>query len=106
MGVFDFFRKSGIDAKVKELKEYPEAVLLDVRREDEYSEGHIPGAVNIPLQKLEEIKIRITDRKKKLYVYCLSGGRSHQACERLEMWGYEDVTNIGGISGYNGPIEK
>jgi len=106
MSVFDFFRKDDINEKLKEYAMYPEALLVDVRTVEEYRQGHIPQAVNVPLSELEEIQDLVPDRKKKLFVYCYSGGRSGQACGYLKQWGYEDVTNIGGINRYRGKTEQ
>lgn len=86
------------------LEEYgntPGAVLLDVRTPKEYAQGHLPGSVNLPLDRIQAIEI---DKAAPLFVYCLSGGRSRQACAWLTGQGYT-ATNIGGISGYNGRLE-
>ena len=55
-------------------------ILLDVRRDDEFEEGHIPGAINIPNESIgtEEIA-ELPDQKQTIYVYCRSGNRSKQA---------------------------
>ena len=82
------------------------AVLLDVRTRDEYIEGHVPGSMNIPLMELRRVEDEIAELDRQIFVYCLSGGRSWQAAAVLEQMGYENVTNIGGISDYKGAIEK
>lgn len=82
------------------------AVLLDVRQPDEYEKGHVPGARSVPLQKLRDFSLEVTDRETPLFVYCLSGGRSARAVRALRGVGYTDVTDLGGINSYNGEIEK
>ena len=52
MGIFDLFRRPDIDAGVREFEHTVGAVLLDVRTEEEYAEGHIPGSRNVPLAEL------------------------------------------------------
>ena len=84
----------------------PNAILLDVRQPDEYEKGHIPGARNVPLQKLRDFSFEVTDRDTPLYVYCLSGGRSARAVRALRGVGYSDVTDLGGINSYIGELEK
>ena len=59
-------------------------ILLDVRRDDEFEEGHIPGAINIPNESIgtEEIA-QLPDKNQTIYVYCRSGNRSKQASQKL-----------------------
>ena len=83
------------------------AVLVDVREGDEFAEGHIPGAINVPLRALgPDVPATLTDQTAPVFVYCRSGRRSQAAGEKLVSCGYSDVTNIGGILDYAGPIEK
>ena len=82
------------------------AILLDVRQPDEYEKGHVPGARSVPLQKLRDFSLEVTDRKTPLFVYCLSGGRSARAVHALRGVGYTDVTDLGGINSYTGELEK
>ncbi len=80
--------------------------LIDVRTAEEYRAGHIPGSRNIPLNRLDEIEKSYPDRDAKLFVYCLSGGRSASASAYLSRIGYTNVYNIGGITSWEGPIER
>ena len=70
-------------------------ILLDVRRDDEFEEGHIPGAINIPNESIgtEEIA-ELPDKNQTIYVYCRSGNRSKQASQKLVDLGYTDVTEF------------
>lgn len=74
-------------------------VVLDVREESEFSEGHILNAQHIPLGKLsDKLKQLETYRQKPIIVSCRSGNRSAQACSRLRQNGFEKVYNLkGGI---------
>lgn len=76
--------------------------VVDVRTPDEYKEGHLPGSVNIPLEKLAVADI---DEDTHILAYCMSGSRS----ERAVMWLKERdfcAENIGGIMCYNGELVK
>lgn len=87
-------------------KQTPGSLIVDVRNPDEYSKGHIPSSMNIPINTITGIEKIITDKNTPLFLYCLSGSRSKRACKFLEKIGYTNVTNMGGISDYNGPTEK
>lgn len=106
MGLFNIFKSFDIDEGVKEYEKTKDAILLDVREKDEYEEGHVPQAINIPLSTLESsVEKKLTDKDKKIFVYCLSGARSSQAEKILRAKGYKDVENIGGFMDYSGEIE-
>lgn len=79
-------------------------VLLDVREEDEYREGHLEGAINISLKDIENGNYDLP-KDKPIFVYCRSGNRSGQAQEILEKDGYF-VINIGGVIEYEGELVK
>jgi len=94
------------------LKQYPEAIYLDVRTEPEFAQGHPTGAINVPVVFIKgpgqmeinndfvQVVTRNLPREKKLVVGCLAGGRSQRACELLEAAGYTDLTNVrGGFGG-------
>ena len=81
----------------KNLHEEHSYFLLDVRTPEEYSAGHLKGAVNINFyeQAFEE-KIDSLDKRKKYLVYCKSGGRSRQAMFLMRDLGFEEVCNLSG----------
>ena len=106
MGFFDFLRGPDIDQGIKEFRETPSAVLLDVRTPQEYQEGRIPGSVNVPLQSLDQEGTVPAGKDAPLFVYCHSGARSGQAVRLLERMGYANVKNIGGIAAYSGKVER
>jgi sulfur-carrier protein adenylyltransferase/sulfurtransferase len=73
------------------------AVLVDVREEDEWSEGHIPGAVHVPRGFLESrIEAVAPDHSQQVVVYCAGGSRSAFAAKTLEELGYENVVSLSG----------
>ena len=69
------------------------ATLYDVREVDEYQEGHIPGAVNLPLSELSE---RVSELQTPAVIVCLSGGRSAQAASFLDAQGKTGIKNLSG----------
>jgi len=70
-------------------------VLIDVRTPGEFKSGHIPGAKNIPLDKLSK-QLNKIPKNRSVIVVCQSGNRSRSACNMLINAGYEDVTNFSG----------
>lgn len=81
-------------------------IIVDVRREDEFSEGHIPGAINIPNETIESEPAALPDKSQVIYVYCRSGNRSKQAAQKLVELGYTSVIEFGGILDWTGDIER
>ena len=82
-------------------------VILDVRTESEYAEGHIPGAILIPDYEITELAESIlTDKDQKILVYCRSGRRSKNAAQALLALGYTNIWEFGGIIDWNYDIEK
>ena len=106
MHSFHFLRKPDINAEITKYNEIPGAVLLDVRSEQEYREGHIPGSINLPLQELDNAEKIIENEDTPIYVYCRSGSRSRQASAILGAMGYSNVTNIGGMAAWTGKVER
>ena len=80
--------------------------VIDVRTQAEYAEGHIPGSIHMPLDQLPHLAGRLKDKDEKIFVYCLSGSRSQSACSFLMRQGFTDVTNIGGIMSWPGPLSS
>ena len=78
-------------------------IILDVRTAQEYSEKHIPGAINIPNETIgtEDIP-ELPDKEQLILVYCRSGNRSKQASEKLVKLGYTNIVEFGGINDWAG----
>lgn len=88
-------------------KEDGDYIILDVRREDEFAEGHIPGAINIANEDIQDTEPeRLPDKEQTIYVYCRSGNRSKQAAAKLAAMGYTGIVECGGILDWTGEIEK
>jgi rhodanese-related sulfurtransferase len=92
---------------VGQLENDENAVILDVRTEDECNEGMIPEAINIDIYKGQGFiyLIEDLDKSKNYYVYCKSGGRSGQACSIMNQLGFENTYNLlGGMMEWNGEV--
>ena len=76
------------------------ARLVDVRSPEEYARGHLPGAVNIPVQQLDHRLAEVGARDGELIVYCRSGHRSARATEILRQNGFTKVHNLGPMTAW------
>ena len=93
------------DEWIAQLKDSDNAVILDVRTEDEVSEGYIPNAINIDIHKGQGFiyEIEELDKSKDYFVYCRSGARSGQACGVMNQLGFENAYNLlGGFMDWKG----
>ena len=101
------YRQITADEAARMMQEETDFVLLDVRTQEEYASGHIPGAICIPNETIgsEEIP-ELPDKDQLILVYCRSGNRSKQASQKLAEQGYTNVVEFGGINGWTGNLEK
>jgi len=73
-------------------------IILDVRTQEEYDQGHIPGATQISHEEIAEKAEKVlTDKEQLILVYCRSGRRSKIAAEALVELGYTNIKEFGGI---------
>ena len=83
------------------------AIVVDVRSLEEYNEGHIPNAISVPLETIEnEAETKLKNKDDLILVYCRSGRRSREAALRLIEKGYTNVIDFGGIQDWNGEVVK
>ena len=92
----------------KEMMDTQEVVILDVREQDEFDAGHIPGAVLLPVGTIAEDTAAavIDDLDTTVLVYCRSGNRSKTASQALADLGYTNVYEFGGINDWPYEIEE
>ena len=85
--------------KAKQLMDTEENyIILDVRTQEEYDQGHIPGAILIPDNRIDaDAEKVLTDKNQLILVYCRSGRRSKLAADRLVQLGYTNIKEFGGI---------
>ena len=90
------------------MEEQADAVILDVREQDEYETGHIPGAVLLPVGTIDEdsAAAAIPEKDSVVLVYCRSGNRSKTASQALADLGYSRVYEFGGIRDWPYEIER
>ena len=77
--------------------------LVDVREINEWENGHLDGAIHVPLSNLSAEKNKL-DKSQESYVMCHSGARSAKACQQLAQEGYNVINVMGGISAWRGEI--
>ena len=80
-----------------------EYILIDVRTAEEYADGYIPTALNIPYDVIGD-NLPTDNKDAKIIVYCRSGRRSGIAKETLDSLGYSNVINFGGVSDWEGEL--
>ena len=90
------------------MDEQPDAVILDVREQDEYDAGHIPGAVLLSVGTIDEetAASAILEKDTVVLVYCRSGNRSKTASQALADLGYTQIYEFGGIQDWPYDLER
>ena len=101
------YKQITMSEAVKMMETEKNYIILDVRRADEFAEGHIPGAINIANEDIVDSEpAELPDKEQLIYVYCRSGNRSKQAAAKLAAMGYTNIVECGGILDWTGEIEK
>lgn len=101
------YRQINMEEAEKIMKEEKNYIILDARTPEEYEEGHIPHAINIPNETISTKEIsELPDKNQLILVYCRSGNRSRQASGKLSKLGYSNIVEFGGIIDWKGEIEK
>lgn len=97
------YRQITMDEAIVMMEEESNYIILDVRTPEEFSEKHIPGAINIPNETIgtEEVP-ELPDKDQLILIYCRSGNRSKQASEKLVRLGYTNIVEFGGINDWPG----
>lgn len=110
--MFDFLKSSApayqnlTPAQFAEGLRQPGAVLVDVRRPDEFAAGHLPGALNVEVTAPDfGPRVAALDKTRPTYVYCRSGARSANAAGQLTTAGFARVGNLlGGVLDWPEPL--
>ena len=97
------YRQITMSEAVELMEKEENALILDVRTQQEYAAGYIPGAIVIPNETIgtEEIA-QLPDKDQLIMVYCRSGNRSKQASDKLVKLGYTNIIEFGGINSWPG----
>ena len=94
------------DEAKKMIAENPDAIILDVRSEEEYEKKHIPNALLIPIDHLRIEKFEaLPDKDKTILIYCRTGRRAEDAANILAEHGYKNVYEFGGLVDWTGAVE-
>ncbi|WP_222940450.1 rhodanese-like domain-containing protein [Hymenobacter sp. BT491] len=111
--MFDFLKSSSnyqnlTPAQFAEGLREPGAMLLDVRRPDEFAAGHLPGALNLDVTAPDFAqRVAALDKTQPTYVYCRSGARSASAAGQLGSAGFAHVRNLlGGVLDWPEPLVR
>lgn len=84
--------------QAKEIMDHEKCIILDVRDQSEYEQGHIEGAMLLPYTEIEgRAEEELSDKDQMILVYCRSGRRSAIAAKSLMEMGYTNVKDFGGI---------
>lgn len=76
------------------------AKLVDVRSPEEFAEGHIEGAVNLPVDEVSTRADELGEKHEPVILYCMSGRRAHRAAEALRAAGFTKVHELGAMSNW------
>ncbi|MBR3377116.1 MAG: rhodanese-like domain-containing protein [Mogibacterium sp.] len=99
------YKRISQNKAMKIMEEETGYLIVDVRRPDEFAEGHIEGAINVPNEEIaDEMPEKLPDKDQLLLVYCRTGRRSKEAAEKLAKIGYTNIYEIGGINTWPGTI--
>ena len=82
------------------------ALIIDVRTAEEFSEGHLENAINVPLQNISNISSVAPDKNTALYLYCRSGRRVKMAIAELKKLGYTNLHDLGGMQEAAAKLKK
>ena len=101
------FRQVSMDEAISMMEKESNYIILDVRTPEEFSEKHIPNAINIPNETIgtEEIP-DLPDKDQLILVYCRSGNRSKTASQALVDLGYTQIYEFGGIKDWPYEVER
>jgi len=101
----DAFEMIKPEEAIRLMEEEEGYVILDVRTQEEFDGGHIPGAVCLPNESIgTEPPSLLPDKGQLILVYCRSGNRSKQAAGKLAAMGYSRVVEFGGILSWPGDV--
>jgi thioredoxin 1 len=97
---FSFMQEISVKDLESKMPLGEKSLLIDVRTPDEYSRGHIPGAINKPIETIQNQSVDLGFYDE-IFINCLTGGRSSQACQILVDLGLTSVRNVsGGVSAW------
>lgn len=106
MGIFEKYKTLTVNEGINRTRTEKGAVLLDVRPKEDYKKGHVAGAVNIPMDKMELIKTRIPSTDTRLYVVGDYNNNPKKAIRALKKLGYNNAIPSGNMEDHHGILKK
>ena len=99
------YRQISVDEAIAMMAQESNYIILDVRRPDEFAEGHIPNAINVANETIGTDEIpELPNKNQLIMVYCRSGRRSKEAADKLVKLGYTNIVEFGGILDWTGEV--
>lgn len=99
------YKQISQDEAMQMMKDESGYLIVDVRTPEEFAEGHIPSAINVPNEEIgTEMPDALPDKDQLLLVYCRRGNRSKEASQKLADMGYTNVYEFGGIETWTGDV--
>ena len=99
------YMKISMDEAIAMMEAEKDYLIVDVRSYEEFAQGHIPGALNVPNESIgTEPPLLLPDKEQLIMIYCRSGNRSKQASQKLADMGYSNIVEFGGIMDWPGDI--
>lgn len=99
------YRQVSSDEARKMMETESSYIIVDVRTQREYAQGHIPKAICIPNEDInKEPPSLLPDKEQEIFVYCRSGRRSKEAAQKLAGMGYKNIIEFGGIIDWHGEV--
>ncbi len=105
MGLFDIFKGPNINDGLVKYHQLKYAILLDIRSEEAYAKGHIPGAVNVPFKQIARARYELGDLHAPVFVYGWYHNDAKDGVIALKALGFEHITALGDCDRYTGEIE-
>ena len=101
------YHKISPELAKERMEKNPKAIILDVRTEGEYKDGHIKNAILVPNETINTTPPKeLPNKDAEILVYCRSGNRSRQAAEKLVKMGYTNVHDFGGVNTWSYGLVK
>ena len=106
MGLFDKFKELTVNEGINLVRGNKNALLLDIRPKEEFKKGHVAGAVNIPMDRLDLVKGRIPDKDTTVYVVGDYHHSQKKAAKELKKMGYTSVYPSGSMEDHHGILKR
>ena len=88
------------------IKSEKDAIILDVRTQEEYDKKHIPGALLLPIDEIRNGNVSaLPNKNQKILIYCWTGRRAEDSAAMLVDMGYKNVYEFGGLVNWTGELE-